>query len=204
MYFKIHLRTLVCFNDNTLATWCEELTHLKRPWCWERLRARGEGDDKGWDGWMASPTRWTWVWVNSGSWWWTGRPDMLQSMGSQRVGHDWETELDWINLLLNILTSSSPSLYFSCSFPQTVLYFIITNIFNVYHLNFKHSICNNTFLFWLPRFSSHLLVPLNCNHLSINHYFPSPSLTSGNAGGLLLLLLFSIKNFSSSTLLCNS
>ena len=51
-----------------------ELTHLKRPWCWERLRAGGKGDDRGWDGWMASLTRWTWVWVNSGSWWWTGRP----------------------------------------------------------------------------------------------------------------------------------
>ena len=68
----------------TLATWCEELTHWKRPWCWERLRAGGEGDDRGWgwDGWMASPTRWTLVWVDSGSWYWTGRPGMLQSMGS--------------------------------------------------------------------------------------------------------------------------
>ena len=74
---------------------CEELTHLKRPWCWERLRAGGEGDERGWDGWMGSPTRWTWVWVNSGSWWWTGRPGVLQFMGSQRVGHDWATELNW-------------------------------------------------------------------------------------------------------------
>ena len=69
---------------------------LKRTWCWERLKARGEGDDRGWDGWMASPTQWAWVWVNSGSWWWTGRPGVLQSMGSQRVGHDWVTELNWI------------------------------------------------------------------------------------------------------------
>ena len=58
---------------------------------WERLRAGGEGDDRGWDGWMASPTWWTWVWVDSGSWRWTGRPGMLQSMGSQRVGHNWAT-----------------------------------------------------------------------------------------------------------------
>ena len=72
-------------NYNILATWCEELNHLKRPWCWERLKVGGEGDDRGWDGWMASPTRWTWVWVNSRIWWWTGRPGMLQSMGSQRV-----------------------------------------------------------------------------------------------------------------------
>ena len=83
------------WNSNTLATWWEELTHLKRPWCWERLKVGGEGDDRGWDGWMALPTQWTWVWVNSGSWWWTGRSGMLQSMGSQRVRHDWATELNW-------------------------------------------------------------------------------------------------------------
>ena len=56
------------WNSNTLATLCEELTHLKRPWCWERMKVGGEGDDTGWDGWMASPTQWTWVWVNFGSW----------------------------------------------------------------------------------------------------------------------------------------
>ena len=83
------------WNSNTLATWCEELTHWKRPWCWERLKAGGEGDDRGWDGWMTSLTWWTWVWVNSGSWWWTGRPGVLRFMGSQRVGHDWATELNW-------------------------------------------------------------------------------------------------------------
>ena len=80
---------------NTLATSCKELTHWKRPWCWEGLGAGGEGDDRGWDGWMASPTRWTWVWVNSGRWWWTGRPGVLRFMGLQRVGHDWVTELNW-------------------------------------------------------------------------------------------------------------
>ena len=73
----------------------EELTHWKRPWCWEDWGAGGEGDDRGWDGWMASLTWWMWVSVNSGSWWWTGRPGMLQIMGSQRVGHDWATELNW-------------------------------------------------------------------------------------------------------------
>ena len=83
------------WNSNTLATWCEELTHWKRPWCWERLKAGGEGDDRGWDGWIASLIRWTWVWVNSRSWWWTGRPGVLQSMGLQRVWHDWATELNW-------------------------------------------------------------------------------------------------------------
>ena len=61
----------------------------------ERLKAGGEGDDRGWDGWMASPIQWTWVWVNSGSWWWTGRPGMLRFMGLQRDRHDWATELNW-------------------------------------------------------------------------------------------------------------
>ena len=67
-------------NSNTLATWCEELTHWKRSWCWERLEAGGEGDDRGWDGWIASLTQWTWVWASSRNWWWTGKPGMLQSM----------------------------------------------------------------------------------------------------------------------------
>ena len=84
---------------STLATSCEELTHWKRLWCWEGLGAGWEGDDRGWDGWIASPTRWTWVWVNSRSWWWTGRPGMLWFMGSQRVGHDWVTELNWTELI---------------------------------------------------------------------------------------------------------
>ena len=68
---------------------------LKKPWCWERLRAGGEEYDRGWDGWMVSPTQGTWVWVDSRSWWWTGRPGVLQFMESQRVGHDWATELKW-------------------------------------------------------------------------------------------------------------
>ena len=84
------------WNSNILATWCKELTNLKRPWCWERLKAEGEGDDRGWDGWMASLTRWTWVWVDSGSWWWTGKPGVLQSMGSQC--QTWLT--DWTESIL--------------------------------------------------------------------------------------------------------
>ena len=91
------------------ASWWERLTvgetgayfdvrghvHWKRPWCWGRLKAGREGDNRGWDGFMASLTWWTWVWASSGSWWWTGKPGVLQSMGSQRVRHDWETELNW-------------------------------------------------------------------------------------------------------------
>ena len=81
------------WNSNTLATWCKELTHWKRPRCWERLKA-GEGDNRGWDGWMTSPTQWTWVWASSRSWWWIGRPGVLQSMGLQRVGHDLAIKLN--------------------------------------------------------------------------------------------------------------
>ena len=84
------------WNSNTLATSCTELSHLKRLWCWEGLGAGGEGDDRGWDGWMTSLTRWTWVLVNSRSWWWTGRPGVLRFIGSQRVRHDWVTELNWL------------------------------------------------------------------------------------------------------------
>ena len=85
------------------GTLCEELTQWKRCWCWERLKAGGERDNRGQDGWMISPTRWTWVWVSSGSWWWTGKPGVLQSMGLQRVRHNWETELNWDKPTANIL-----------------------------------------------------------------------------------------------------
>ena len=68
---------------------------FEKTWCWERLKAGGEGDDREWDGWMASPTQWTWVWVSSRSWWWTGRPGVLRSTRLQRVRHDWVNELNW-------------------------------------------------------------------------------------------------------------
>ena len=84
------------WGSNTLATWCEELTYWKRPWCRGRLKVGGEGDDRGWDGWMASPVQWTWVWVSSRSWWWTWKPGVLQSMGSQRA--DTTERLNWTEL----------------------------------------------------------------------------------------------------------
>ena len=81
------------------VAWCEEeLACRKRPWCWERLKAGGEGANRGWDGWMASPTQWTWVWASSRSWWWTGKPGVLQSVRLQRVQHNWGTELKWMPL----------------------------------------------------------------------------------------------------------
>ena len=85
------------WNSSTLAISCEELTHWKRLWCWEGLGAGGEGDDREWEGWMASLTWWTWVWVNSGSWWWTGRPGVLRLIGSQRS--DTTERLNWTELM---------------------------------------------------------------------------------------------------------
>ena len=79
-------------SSNTLATWCKEPTHGKRPWYWERLRAGGEEDDRGWNGWMASLTQWTWVWANTRKRWRTGKSGMLQSVKSQRLTHDLVTE----------------------------------------------------------------------------------------------------------------
>ena len=111
------------WNSNTLATWCGELTHWKRPWCWERLRAGGEGDDRGWDSWMASPTQWTWVWVNSGSWWWTGRPGVLWSMESQSQTRlsDW-AELSFLESQLSHLWNGSKISY---SVDPTVLFGVV-------------------------------------------------------------------------------
>ena len=101
---------------------------IGKDWCWEGLGAGGEGDDRGWDGWMASPTRGMWVWVNSGSCWWTGTPGMLQFMGSQRVGHNWATELNWTEVRVSqIYLSAYINNFFNskilcfCSWPGLVV-----------------------------------------------------------------------------------
>ena len=103
------------WSSNTLATWCEELTHWKRPWSWERLKA-GEGDNWGSDGWMASPTRWTWVWVNSGSLCWTGKPGLPQSMG-----HKESDKTEWLNWLI---TTSLP-IHFSMDFKDDCISWVL-------------------------------------------------------------------------------
>ena len=123
-----------------------------KDWCWEGLGAGRKGDDPGWDGWMASRTRWTWVWVNPGSWWWTGRPGMLQFMGSQRVGHDWVTELNWTEWLI-ILSS------FSCAFhmlfaeiPIQIIWPFKSGLFVVLLLSCKSSYIQNM---WFLNIFSH-------------------------------------------------
>ena len=112
------------WSSNTSATWYEEQTHWKRPWCW-KIEVWSRRDDREWDGWMASPTQWTWVWVNSRRWWRTGKPGVLQSMGLQRVGYDLTIEQQqsrycvktvWILILLNwfmVLFRSTTFFYFS-------------------------------------------------------------------------------------------
>ena len=106
----------------------DELTHLKRPWFWERLRAGGEVDDRGYDGWMASSTQWTWVWVNSRSWWWTGRPGVLWFMESQRIGHKWATELT--QLFGGMIQAQPPEL----SNPTIFLGFTVMRECSLVHL----------------------------------------------------------------------
>ena len=131
------------WNSNSLATWRKELTHWKRPWCWEGLRAGGKGDNRRWDGWMASVTRWKWVWVDSGSWWWIGRPGVLWFMGLQRVRYNWATELNYITLLkfplcyplgTSLLWLTSLLLNISWLFPVVILKSISFLSIPIYHI----------------------------------------------------------------------
>ena len=105
-----------------ILEWIVDLIAFLRSWCWERLRAEGERNDRGWDGRMASQTRWTWVWVGSGSWWWTGRPGVLRFMGSQRVRHDWATELNWTQVHVKLKEPIiHPPFLLHCLFSLSVI-----------------------------------------------------------------------------------
>ena len=126
LVLNVHWKNLCwSWSSSSLATWCEKLTHWKRPWCWERLKAGREGDDGGWDGWMASRTQCTWVWASSGSRRWTGKPDVLWSMEFQRFRHDWGTELNWGFSPLHAFIPSLP-LRITDSYNQKGLYVHIT------------------------------------------------------------------------------
>ena len=134
---------------------------MKRPWCWERLKA--EGDDRGWDDWMASPTQWIWVWASFRIWWWTGKPGMLHSMESQRVGHDWATELSWAHPLM---------------------FFLVTVHSHI--LNVVSVLCNKTLLFIRLIYAAlHLLI--QALNLPLSH--PYPLATTGLFSVSVSLLL---------------
>ena len=114
-----------CIAGRRFTIWAtreaQELTHLKRSWWRERLKAGGEGDNRGWGGWMASLTQWIWIWVNSRSWWWTGRPGVVRFMGSQRVRHDWVTELNWTTGELHYFQEASGKQTKSILYPGRMI-----------------------------------------------------------------------------------
>ena len=92
-----------------------------------KIEAGGERDDRGWDDWMASLTQWTWVWVNSRSWWWTGRPGVLWFRGLQRVGHDWVTELNWRFCIWSLILTSLYSAMLTFSFGSAMIFILLSN-----------------------------------------------------------------------------
>ena len=138
---------LICISLITLATSCKELTPWKRPWCWEGFGAGGEGDNRRWDGWMASLSRWIWVWVNSGSWWWTGRPGVLLFIGSKIVGHNWVTELNWTELNNSNIEHLFVCLQAICMFSLAKSLFIFSayffkiGLFVFLILNYMNCLC---------------------------------------------------------------
>ena len=114
------------WRSSILVIWYEQTTHWKSPWCWEGLRAKGEEGIRGWDGWTASPMQWTWTWANSRRWWGTGRPGVLQSIGLQRVGHNWAAEQQLFN-----------SFYFLINFYWSIVALQLCVSFHWYSLFFR-------------------------------------------------------------------
>ena len=158
--------------------------YLLRLWCWEGLGAGGKGDDRGWDGWMASLTRWTWVWVNSGRWWWTGRLGMLRFMGSQRVGHDWVTELNWTEKNLQslfhfFLTEKWNDVQHYAGFRNTPQWFDICRHFEMSNVIKLALICPHTKSFSSVQFSRSVVSDSLRPHESQHPRPPCPSPTPG-------------------------
>ena len=118
------------WNTNTLATWCEELTHLKRLWCWERLKAGKEGDHREWDDWKASRTQWSWVWVDTGSWWWTGRPGMLLAWGWEDL--DMTERVNWTELNSFLVEILSFLYAVSCHMLIVTIFFFPSDFDSMY------------------------------------------------------------------------
>ena len=155
------------WSSNTSATWCKELTHWKRPWCWEILKAE-EGDDRGWDGWMASLTQWTWVWASSRSWWWTGKCGVLQSIGLQRVRYDWATELKQGHHHTSLCPNKVQKLQLRISIHQVIMPY---KYWKLSYSKLKHvsSLC--TLLFFFLKVSFCDLKPLISSYLIYGFLF---------------------------------
>ena len=119
------------WTSGTLATWCEELTHWKRPWCWERLKAKGEEGGRAWDDWMASLIQWTWTWANSRRRWGTGKPGVLQSMGLQRVRHDLVTEQQQITFNINGVDTEASKLKYKDWWPEKYFVLLTRDVFAI-------------------------------------------------------------------------
>ena len=142
-------KTCWSWSSNTLAIWGEELTHWERPWCWERLKAGGEGDNREWDDLMASPTQWTWVWVGSRSWWWTGKPGVLQSMGSQR--QRWQSNSAELTEFFESILRRQLTLSRSLRYYHKTSVRLRINIIMVSKGFPDHSACNAGDPSWIPR-----------------------------------------------------
>ena len=142
--FLHSLSSIYCLHIFWWWTFWPELTHWKRPWCWERVKAGGEGDNRGWDGWMASPIRWTWAWVSSGSWRWMENPGVLQSMGLQS-----QTRLsDWTELILT-----------SVNWYLIVVLIWISLIISEVEYLLMQSYSLNTWTAWYVNYISRKLLP---------------------------------------------
>ena len=170
------------WSANTLATWCEDPTHWKRPWCWERLRAEGEGGDRVWDGWMASPTQCTWIWANSGRWWSTGKPVVLQFMGLQRVGH--ALEQSWFLYMLSII-------------GQVYYYFFCIWISNSSNPFFRKTL----FLYWItfvtcPELFDYICVGPVLDSLFLSSYLSTNTIHIGVYSYMVSLKIKEWKSFN--------
>ena len=165
------------WNSSTLTTSCDELTHWKRLWCWEGLGAGGEGDDRGWDGWMASLTQWMWVWVNSGSWWWTGRPGVLRFMGSRRELHMTD-RLNWTELNYMVFQSTTPCLL-QISLLALLKYYVWFTCFSYHVMSILRAESKYyLFLYWQPLAQHLTKIGTQLQHMWASVYVCSISLST--------------------------
>ena len=164
---------------------------MKRPWCWERLNTGANGDDRGWDGWIASPTQRPWVWVNSGSWWWTVRPGVLWSMGLQRAGHNWVTELDWTELSHPHMTAGKTTALTRWTFVgkvMSLLFNMLCKLIIAFLSRSKHLLIS-----WLQSPCAVILEPPQIKSVTVSTV--SPSMCHALMGPDAMILVFWMLSF---------